>query len=62
MASDSGGQLPGQVDRIEQPGVKSLASGREKMGRIACQQNSPVSISLGVSSLETKARQPNRVS
>ena len=61
-AVDGGGQLPGQVDRVEHADVEADARGGELMGRIAGQQDPPIAIPLGLPGVKREARQPGRFS
>jgi hypothetical protein len=43
--ADLGGELPSEVDRVEQAGVQPWpAGGQVNVGRIACQQDAPVAV------------------
>ena len=61
-AVDGGGQLPGEVDAVEQAGIESNAGGGEQVGGIAGQQDPPVAVALDLSSVKGEARQPGRLS
>ena len=56
-AVDVGGQLPGEVDGVEEAGVECDAWGGEQVGGIAGQQDPPVAVSLDLSSVKGETRQ-----
>ena len=61
-AVDVGGQLPAEVDAVEEAGAECDARGREQVGGIAGHQDPPVAVSLDLPSVEREARQPGRLS
>ena len=61
-AVDGGGQLPAEVDAVDQVGVEGDAWRGEQVCGIAGQQDPPVAVSLDLSSVEGEANQPGRFS
>ena len=61
-AVDVGGQLPAEVDAVEQAGVECDARGGEQVGGVAGQQDPPVAVSLDLPRVKGEARQPGRLS
>ncbi len=60
-ATDDGAQLPGQVDRVEHPGVDGNAPRREPMGRVAGQQDAAGAVAVDMPCAVGEARQPPSV-
>ena len=61
-AVDVGGQLPAEVDAVEEAGAERDARGGEQVGGVAGQQDPPVAVSLDLPGVEGEARQPGRFS
>ena len=61
-AVDVGGQLPAEVDAVEETGAECDARGGEQVGGIAGHEDPPVPVPLNLPRVEREARQPGRFS
>ena len=61
-ALDVGGQLPAEVDAVEEAGAERDARGGEQVGGVAGHQDPPVAVSLDLPGVKGEARQPDRFS
>ena len=60
-AVDIGGQLPAEVDAVEEARAECDARGREQVGGVAGHQDPPIAVSLDLPGVKGEARQSSRL-